>query len=354
MIDGREVCQLFAGGAPQGGVVRLVGELFVCALRHDATAGTATTTSAAGTTATGLGAGKITAAIASIAILVGGGTAGYIALNGASTTDTTAQTAPTATAPAHASLSEDALLALLPTAPIIDFDRQFILDNAGFLGTPEDARLPDEMTAFSDGAAWTPTETLSTGHDAEGALGIYIDGYPRDEFSAGHERETLLADYAIAPYVGDVNGDGANDIVTLTQLVVYTGGFGGRGGPVDMTDPVAVSVYTASAAGDGLDVLGQLTLIGPDADTSTIETMYREASGFKLPAHAIDGWGPATTAPGGNADGPTVQMDHDVFNSDSSTDPYVESETVTYQLRLGDDGLEFASVLSHEPNDPVG
>lgn len=172
-----------------------------------------TATAAATKTATGLTAGKVVAGVATVAVVAGGGTAGYIALNN-NATNTTTETL--ATAPAHASLSEDALLELLKTAPVTDFDRQLFTDNVGFLGTPEDAQLPEGATTFDDGAIWSPTETIDASSGTEGALGLYIDGYPRDEFSAGHERNTASAAWEIPPYVGDVNGDGANDIVTLT------------------------------------------------------------------------------------------------------------------------------------------
>ncbi|WP_156877143.1 hypothetical protein [Pseudoclavibacter soli] len=149
--------------------------------------------------------------------------------------------------------------------------------------------------------------------------------------------------------MGDVNGDGANDIVTLTQLEAYTGGFGGRGGTVGMNDPLALSVYTANANGDSLTVLGQCELISPNTGgTSLLETMYKDASGFELPSGAIDGWGHSLTAPGGNGTGPTVKMTHSVDEWDSDY-RFDLSEDITYQLQFTDDGLEITSVLDHEP-----
>lgn len=95
-----------------------------------------------GAKAGGLSAGKVIAGLVAVVLVAGGGTAGYLTLNGglpwggetSGDAATSAPVEPSETGPAAASLSDDELLALLQTAPAGQLERDYISSIASALG----------------------------------------------------------------------------------------------------------------------------------------------------------------------------------------------------------------------------
>ncbi|MCD7101194.1 variant leucine-rich repeat-containing protein [Pseudoclavibacter sp. 13-3] len=279
--------------------------------------------------------GKIGIGAAAVALAAGGGTTTYVAAQHSDA----APVETTEAAPAHASLSDDALRKLLKTAPLTDADRRQLTD-----GTNRD--VPSSVQNFTNSVATGENWTAPT-PDASGWTPYYLDEPPKVQVGLASNRDQPDSSYNEAPKeypieentaISDVNGDGSNDILAFVTDDSPHGGTDTAGEWY-----LGLTAYTPNQDGTALDVLDQIVLVKDLAATPTLNE--KNTGGFRSsppgddPSYWFERFGPSSQVKVG-ADGVEASVYRYTYSGGSD----LSAGTLHFPVIWKDDHLELGDL----------